>query len=93
MAFTIYTQSKIAKEWETFLNDSNNYFKKIENIANKSHITLKDRQRVKIMLEILLDEYKNLKPSILIPKDLKLKAKQQYQKAREIYEKVFTKRD
>ncbi|MEO1927176.1 MAG: hypothetical protein ABGX26_00610 [Nautiliaceae bacterium] len=93
MAFTIYTQSKIAKEWETFLNDSNNYFKKIENIANKSHITLQDKQRVKIMLEILLDEYKNLKPSILIPKDLKLKAKQQYQKAREIYEKVFTKRN
>jgi hypothetical protein len=45
------------------------------------------------MLEILLDEYKNLKPSILISKNLKQKAKIEYEKAKGIYEKVFAKRD
>jgi tetratricopeptide (TPR) repeat protein len=93
MAFTVYTQSKIAKEWVNFLEDSNKYFKEIEAIANKPKITDKERQKVKIMLEILLDEYKNLKPSLLIGEELKLKARQQYEKAKEIYEKVFAKRD
>ncbi len=93
MAFTVYTQSQIAKEWQNFLNDADKYFKKIEEIANKDHLNDKERQRVKIMLEILLDEYKNLKPSLLISDDLKNKAKLQYEKAKKIYEKVFAKRD
>jgi len=93
MAFTVYTQSKIAKEWVTFLNDAHKYFKEIEKIANKPNLTQKERQKVKIMLEILLDEYKNLKPSLLISEELKQKAKLQYEKAKKIYEKVFAKRD
>ena len=93
MAFTVYTQSQIAKEWQNFLSDADKYFKKIEEIANKDHLNDKERQRVKIMLEILLDEYKNLKPSLLISDDLKNKAKLQYEKAKKIYEKVFAKRD
>jgi len=93
MAFTVYTQSQIAKEWQNFLNDADKYFKKIDEIANKDHLNDKERQRVKIMLEILLDEYKNLKPSLLISDDLKNKAKLQYEKAKKIYEKVFAKRD
>ncbi len=93
MAFTVYTQSQIAKEWQNFLSDADKYFKKIEEIANKDHLNDKERQRVKIMLEILLDEYRNLKPSLLISDDLKNKAKLQYKKAKKIYEKVFAKRD
>ena len=89
IAFTIYTQSQIAKEWELYLNDCKKYFDKIYKIAQKPNITDKERQRVKIMLEILIDEYKNLKPSLLINNDLKQKAKQQYIKAKELYEKVF----
>ena len=93
MAFTIYTQSEIAKEWEEFLNDSKEYFKKIQNIANSQNITEKERQKVKIMLEILMDEYKNLKPSLLISDEIKKKAKEEYEKAKGIYEKVFKKRN
>jgi tetratricopeptide (TPR) repeat protein len=93
MAFTVYTQSQIAKEWVNFLNDSEKYFKEINAIANKPNITDKERQKVKIMLEILLDEYKNLKPSLLISDTLKDKAKKEYEKAKDIYEKVFAKRD
>jgi len=93
MAFTVYTQSQIAKQWVGFLTDADKYFKKIKEIANKPNLTDKERQRVKIMLEILLNEYKNLKPSLLINDELKQKAKIQYEKAKEIYEKVFAKRD
>ena len=89
MAFSIKTQSEIAKEWQNFINDSKKYFKKIEEIANKEEITDKDKKRIKIMLEILLDEYKSLKPSLLLPKELKEKAKENYLKARELHEKLF----
>jgi len=89
MAFSIYTQSQIAKEWQNFINDAKKYFKEIEKIANKENITKKDKLKIKMMLEILIDEYKNLKPSLLISKDLKEKAKKEYLKAKKIYEEVF----
>ncbi len=91
MAFTVKTQSKIAEEWADFLKDANKYFEKIKKIANKPNLTDKERLKVKMMLEILMDEYKNLKPSLLIDKNLKSKAKEEYEKAKGIYEKVYTK--
>jgi len=89
MAFSIYTQSQIAKEWQNFINDAKKYFKKIEEIANKENITKKDKLKIKMMLKILIDEYNSLKPSLLISKNLKTKAKKEYLKAKKIYEEVF----
>jgi len=92
MAFSVYTQSKIAHEWQNYINDSIRYFKRIEQIANKNNITKQDKEKVKIMLEIIIDEYKTLKPSILLPEYLKTKAKEMYMKGKKLYEKVFGKR-
>ena len=92
MAFSIYTQSQIAKEWQNFINDAKEYFKKIEEIANKENITKKDKLKIKMMLEILMDEYKNLTPSLLISESLKERAKKEYLKAKKIYEEVFNQR-
>ena len=89
MAFTIKVQSQIAKEWQNFINDADEFFDKIQKTANKNNITEKDKKRIKIMLEILIDEYKTLKPSLLLPKELKEKAKEKYIRARELYEKLF----
>ena len=89
MAFTLKVQSKIAKEWQNFINDADEYFKKIEKIADKENITKKDKLRIKIMLEILLGEYKTLKPSLLLPEYLKYNAKQKYLKAKKLYEELF----
>ena len=91
MAFTIKTQSKIALSWQNFIDDFDKFFDKIQEIANKENITKKDKLRIKIMLEILISEYKTLKPSLLIPEKLKKEAKEKYQKARELYERLFKK--
>jgi tetratricopeptide (TPR) repeat protein len=91
MAFTVYTQAQIAKQWQNFLKDADKYFSEIDAIANKPNITKKDKIKIKMMLEILLDEYKNLKPSKLLPINIKKSAQTQYIKAKEIYEKVFAK--
>jgi len=90
MAFSIKTQAQIAKEWQNFINNANDYFKRIEKIANKDIITKKDKLRVKLMLEILIGEYKTLKQSYLLPKSLKEEAKEKYLKAKKLYEKLFT---
>ncbi|WP_024791312.1 MULTISPECIES: hypothetical protein [unclassified Lebetimonas] len=92
MAFTVYTQSKIANEWQNYINDAEKYFKKIEIIANKKNITKQDREKVKIMLEIIIDEYKTLTPSLLLPESLKEKAQKMYRKGKKLYENVFAKR-
>ncbi|WP_096258136.1 hypothetical protein [Lebetimonas natsushimae] len=92
MAFTVYTQSKIAKQWQNYINDSIKYFKEIEQIANKNKITKKDKQKVKIMLEIIMEEYKTLPPSHLLPENLKIKAKEMYEKGKKLYVEVFGKR-
>jgi len=89
MAFTLKTQSSIAKEWQNFINDANNYFSEIEKIANKNYISKKDKLRVKMMLEVLIDEYKTLKPSLLLPDEVKKEAKEKYLKAKKLYEKLF----
>ena len=89
MAFSIKTQSKIAKNWQHFISDADNFFKIIEKIADKENITNKDKLRIKIMLEILLSEYKTLKPSVLLPKSLKKRAKEKYIKAKKLYEQLF----
>jgi tetratricopeptide (TPR) repeat protein len=89
MAFTILTQSEIAKEWKNYIEESKNYFKKIEEISNKKVITKKDKIRVKMMLEIIIEKYKLLKNSKLIDKKLKQEAYTQYKKGEKLYEEVF----
>jgi len=91
MAFTIVTQSKISKNWQKFIKESNEYFIQIESISNKETITLADKTRIKMMLEIIMGEYKNLPHSKLLSKDLEEKAKQNYKKAKELYDGIFKK--
>jgi tetratricopeptide (TPR) repeat protein len=91
MAFTILTQSKLAKVWETFINDSNHYFLEIESISNKDVITKKDKIRIKMMLEIIMGEYKNLPKSHLLNKQLRKRGEIQFNKAKRLYNGIFKK--
>jgi hypothetical protein len=93
MAFSIYTQSKIAKIWQNYINDATKYFEEMKKIADKKIITQKDRKRAKIMLEIIIEEYKTLPISPLLPDFLKRKAKELQEKGKRVYERVFAKRD
>jgi len=91
MAFTIVTQADIAKVWEKFIKDSNQYFFEIDSISNKETITKADKIRIKMMLEIIIGEYKNLPTSKLLDKDLEQKAYKNYIKAKELYNGIFKK--
>ena len=93
MAFTVLTQSKISLRWIKFIKDSNNYFSQIDSISNKKIISKADKIRIKMMLEIILGEYKNLPHSKLTDKSLINQANKQYKKAKELYDGIFKKRD
>jgi len=91
MAFTVVTQSEIAQVWQKFIQNSNEYFVNIESISNKETITNADKIRIKMMLEIIMGEYKNLPHSKLLDKDLEKKAYKNYKKAKELYNGIFKK--
>jgi len=91
MAFTVLTQSKIALIWVKYIKESDEYFMQINSISNKEIITLSDKIRIKMMLQIIIGQYKNLPHSKLLNKDLENKAKQIYTKAKELYDGIFKK--
>jgi tetratricopeptide (TPR) repeat protein len=93
MAFTIMTQSKIAKEWLDYIKEADEYFDTISKIIDKENITSSDKIRIKLMLEILIHRYPYLKDSYLIEKELLENTRNRYLKAKDIYEKVFTTRN
>ena len=92
MAFTVLTQSKIAMIWQKFIKDSIGYFIQIDSISNKESITKADKIRIKMMLEIIMGEYKNLPNSKLLDEELRQKAQLQYKKAKELYDGIFKNR-
>ncbi len=92
MAFAIMTQSRIAKEWIAYIKEADGYFEKISKITSKQNITKSDKVRIKLMLEILINQYPYLKDSYLLKQDLIQKTENRYLKAKEIYEKVFATR-
>jgi len=92
LAFTILTQSKIAKIWKIYIKESNEYLMEINSIANKDIITNADKIKIKMMLEIIIGEYKNLPKSKLLNEELKEKAKNNYIKAVKLYNGIFKRR-
>ena len=90
MAFTILTQSKIAIKWQNYIKENNEYLFEIESISNKDIITKADKMKIKIMLEVMIGEFKNLPQSKLLDEKLKQKAEKIYKKAVELYNGIFT---
>jgi tetratricopeptide (TPR) repeat protein len=93
MAFTIMTQSKIAKEWLEYIKEADEYFNIISTITNKDEITKADKIRIKLMLEILINRYPYLKDSYLVQQNVYQKTRDRYLKAKDIYDRVFTTRN
>jgi len=88
MALTIMTQSKIALEYEKYIQEAQKYLKEIEKISNSKKISKKDMVKIKLLCEVAMGDYKRLKPSILDNK-LSEKAAKLYKKFEKIYEELF----
>ncbi len=89
MANTVMTQSAIAKEYEAYIKQGNEYFTKIDEISSKKDYTEADKVRVKMMCEIMIESYKELAPSTLTDESLQLSSKKMQKKFIQLYEELF----
>jgi len=89
MASTVMTQSKIAKNYEAYIEQGNNFLQKIDEMSSKKDFTRADRARIKIMCEIMIESYKNLAPSTLTKSSLIESSKKMQKKFLQLYEELF----
>jgi len=90
MAFTILVQSKESLKWQQFIHKTDDYLKAIYHFGMQSYINTADRYRIKMMCEIVLENYKALPPpNRLLNENLIKRAKQRHDQVEEIYEELF----
>jgi tRNA U34 5-carboxymethylaminomethyl modifying enzyme MnmG/GidA len=89
MANTVMTQSKIAKSYESYINQGNEYLKKIDAISSKKEYTPQDKTRIKMMCEIMIEAYEQLKPSTLTEDSLITNSKKMQKKFKQLHEELF----
>jgi len=89
MAFTVMVQSKIARNFENYIEQGNIYLKKIDDISSQSDYSDADRIRVKMMCEIMMESFDDLTPSTLTDKVLQENSKKVYTKFKQLYEELF----
>jgi hypothetical protein len=89
MAFTVLTQSKIAKEYVEYIKAGNKYFDKIDKISSKKVYKEADKIRIKLICEVMIGNYKKLVPTKLTDEDLVKNAKQMYDKFQQLYKQLF----
>ncbi len=89
MAFTVLTQSKKALEYEDYINRGNAYLKKIDLISSNKKYNEADKIRIKMMCEIMIEDYKKLSPTKLTDSSLTEGAKEIYRQFRQLYNELF----
>jgi len=89
MAFTVMVQSKIARSFENYIEQGNIYLKKIDDISSQSDYSDADRIRVKMMCEIMMESFGDLKPSTLTDKVLQENSKKVYTKFKQLFDELF----
>lgn len=89
MANTVLTQSKIALGYEKYIKTGNEYLEKINQISTKQELTQADKTRIKMICEVMIDDYNNLKSSVLTDKILVKNAKKMQEKFQQLYNELF----
>lgn len=89
MANTVLTQSKIALAYEEYIRQGNEYLKKINEISSKSDFSPADKTRIKMMCEVMIDGFSDLKSSTLTDEILVENAKKMQEKFKQLYEELF----
>lgn len=74
MASTLVNQSKIALKFTAYINDGKKYLQNIKQMS-QNEVSNKDRERIKLMCEIMIEGYSQLQDSPLLDSDLKNEAK------------------
>jgi tRNA U34 5-carboxymethylaminomethyl modifying enzyme MnmG/GidA len=90
MASTVMAQSKIAMKYQAYINQAKGYMEEINAMANQDSLTQKDRAKIKMMSEIVVNQYKKLAPSVMTDEALVKEAQRYYKEFGKLLEKVDT---
>jgi hypothetical protein len=91
MAFSIQQQSLINMKYVDFLKETTSKYDQIRRIIAKPTIAKADKLRIKIICEVIFNQFENLNYTIITNKELIRRAKYQYDNYKELYEDVKTK--
>ena len=91
MALTMLNASNASLKYLKYIQESKEYLEKIEKISAKSKITPAELAKIKLICEVMIGEYKKLKPIVISDGDLVQRATNQYNKFKKIYEELFKK--
>jgi len=89
MAFTVMTQTEVAKRYLDYIREGERYLELIEDTANHPPIGEADKVRIKMMCEIMIGRYERLSPTKLTDKELVERAEEIYGKFKSLYESLF----
>lgn len=89
MANTVMTQSKIAKSYEEYIEQGNEYFSAIDEISSKVDYNNADKMRIKMMCDIMIESFTELKSSTLTEKSLIENSEKMQKKFKQLYEELF----
>ncbi|BBG64974.1 hypothetical protein NNO_0271 [Hydrogenimonas sp.] len=89
MAFTVMTQTEVAKRYLDYIREGERYLDLIEDVANHPPIGEADRVRIKIMCEVMMGKYEKLSPTKLTDRDLVERAEEIYKKFESLYRSLF----
>ncbi len=90
MAFSILAQSKISAQMAEYVKEADNYLQKIDALTNKENFTRRDKLKIKMMTEIMIEKFNKLNPTVLTDKELYAECIKRYEQFKTIHEKLFS---
>lgn len=89
MAFAMITQSQISLRYKTYLIEGEKYLNQINSISQKTSITKSDKSKIKIICEVMIEDYKNLTPTKMTSDSLIKNSKNMSKRFSQIYNELF----
>ena len=76
LAHTVMVQSEISQKYALYIARSNGYLENIQKISKSSKVSKVNLDKIRMMCDIAVSDYTELKPSNLTDSDLQEEAKQ-----------------
>jgi tetratricopeptide (TPR) repeat protein len=89
MAFTVMTQTAVARRFIDYIKEGEAYLKTIEEIADRPPISDADKIRIKMICEVMMDRYATLTPTKLTDKELVKEARAMYERFKTLHDSIF----
>lgn len=89
MAFTLVAQSKKSLQFQEYIEQGEKYLEVINQISLQQKVLNADKIKIKMMCEVMIEEYKALSPTKMTDESLVQKSKNTLERFEGIYKELF----